>query len=74
MPVIDRGLESYEVEEGLSKMKGGKALELDQCSVEFVKKGGRSRVVWLVRLFNCCFKTREFQGTGAGHALFRCRT
>ena len=37
LPVFGRlndiGVESYEVEEGMSKMKGGKALGLDQCSV-----------------------------------------
>ena len=39
MPVFGRlnyrGVESYEVEEGMSKMKGGKAPGLDQCAVEF---------------------------------------
>ena len=45
MPVFgmlnDRGVESYEVEEGMSKMKGGKAPGMDQCAVEFFRKGGR---------------------------------
>ena len=46
MPVFgrlnDRGVESYEVEEGMNKMKGGKAPGLDQCAVEILRKGGRS--------------------------------
>ena len=39
MPVFglltDRGVESCEVEEGMSIMKGEKAPGLDQCAVEF---------------------------------------
>ena len=39
MPVFgrlnDRGVESYEVEEGMSKMKGGKAQGSDQCALVF---------------------------------------
>ena len=39
MPVFGRlngrGEKSYEVEEGMSKMKGGKAPRLDQCTVDF---------------------------------------
>ena len=31
----DRGVKSYEVEEGMSKLKGGTAPELDQCAVDF---------------------------------------
>ena len=66
MPVFGRlndgGVESYEVEEGMSKMKGGKAPGLDQCAVEFVRKGGRSMVAWLLRLFNCCFETGRVPG------------
>ena len=31
----DKGVESYEVEEGLCKLKGGKELGLDQCAVFF---------------------------------------
>ena len=61
MPVFgwlnDRGVESYEVEERGNEMKGEKALGLDQCIVKFLRKGGRSMVAWLVRLFNCCFVT-----------------
>ena len=61
MPVFgrlnDRGVENYEVEEGISKMKGGKAPGLDQSVVEFLRKGGRSMVAWLVLLLNCCFET-----------------
>ena len=63
MPVYgrlnDRGLESCEVEEGRRNMKGGKAQGLDQCAVEFLRKGGRSMVAWLVRLLNCCFETER---------------
>ena len=31
----DRGVESYEMEEGMSKMEGEKAPGLDQCTVDF---------------------------------------
>ena len=31
----DKGVESFEVEEGMSKMKDGKAPGLDQCAVQF---------------------------------------
>ena len=41
----DGGVESYEVEEGMGKMKGGKATGFDQYVVEFQKKVGRSMVV-----------------------------
>ena len=41
-------------------MKRGKTPELDQCTVELLKKGGRSMVAWLVRFFNCCFKNGGF--------------
>ena len=58
----DRGVESCEVEEVMSKMKGGKAPGLDQCEVEFLRKGGRSMVARLVRLFSCCFKTGRVPG------------
>ena len=61
MPVFgrlnDRGVKSYEVEEAMSKVKGGKAPGLDKSAVEFLKKGGRSMVAWLVRLLNYCFET-----------------
>ena len=61
MPVFgklnDRGVESYEVEDGMSKIKGGKAPGLDQCAVEFLRKGDRSMVAWLVRLLNSCFES-----------------
>ena len=40
----NRRVESYEEEEGLSKMKGGKALVLDQFSVDCLNKRIRSRV------------------------------
>ena len=40
----DRVVESIEVEEGMSKMKGGEAPGLDQCAVEYLRKGGRSMV------------------------------
>ena len=40
-------------------MNVGKSLGLDQCEVEFLKKGGRRMVLWLVQLFNCWFKTWE---------------
>ena len=33
-----RGVESYEVEEGLSKLKGEKAPGLEQCAVAFIKE------------------------------------
>ena len=48
MPVFgrlnDREVESCEVEEGMSKMKGGNAPRLDQYAVQFLRKGGRSMV------------------------------
>ena len=48
MPVFgrlsDRGVESYEVGEGMSKMKGGKAPGLDQCAMDILRKGGGSMV------------------------------
>ena len=50
----DREMESYEVEEGMSEMKCGKASGLDQCAVEFLRKGAW---LWLVRLLNCCLET-----------------
>ena len=53
----NRRKESCEIEEGMNKMKGAKARGLDQCAVGFLKKGGRSMVAWLVRLFSCCFET-----------------
>ena len=37
----DRGVESCEVEEGMCKMKSGKAPGLDQCSLEFLRKGAK---------------------------------
>ena len=53
----DRG-----VEEGISKIKGGKASGLDQCTVGCSRKGGRSMVAWLLRLFNWCFETGSSKG------------
>ena len=48
MPVFDwlndRGVESDEVEERMSKMEGGRAPELDQCEVGILRKGWRSMV------------------------------
>ena len=40
-------VESSEVEEGMSKMKGGEAPGLDLCTVEFSRKRYRSMVAWL---------------------------
>ena len=40
----DRGVKCCEVEEGRSKMKGGKKPGLDQCSVKFLRKEWRSMV------------------------------
>ena len=66
MPVFgrlnDRGVESCEVEEGMNKMKGGKAPGLDQCAEKILKKGERSMVAWLVRLFSCCFESERVPG------------
>ena len=51
----------------MNKMRDGKAPELDQCAVGFVRKWGRSMVAWLVRLLNCCIETggvlRDWKGT-----------
>ena len=73
MPVLGsqnvRGVESYEVEEGMSKIKGGKAPRLNQCAVEFLRKGGRTMVARLVRLLNCCFETGRVPRTDIRHAL-----
>ena len=75
MPLFGRlndiEVESCEVEEGMSKMKGGKAPGLDRCTGEFLRKGGRSLVGWLVRLPIVVLRLGEFQGTGAGYALPR---
>ena len=41
MPVFgklnERGVQSYEVELGLSKMKGGEVTGLDRCGMELIK-------------------------------------
>ena len=48
MPVFgrlnDSGVKGYEEEKGVSKFKGGKTTELNQCAVELLKKRGRKMV------------------------------
>ena len=41
-------------------MKGGKAPDMDQCAVEFLRKGGMSMARAIVQL-------GEFRRTGVGH-------
>ena len=51
-------------------MKGGKAPGLDQCAVEFLRKG--EIWAWLRDSCDCSIvvlRQGEFQGTGVGHAL-----
>ena len=73
MPVVgrlnDRRVESYEVEEGMSKIKGGKAPGLDQCAAEFLRKGGKCLVALLVKLLNCCFETKRVPRDWCGSCI-----
>ena len=46
----DGGMKTYEVKQGLSKLKDAKAPGLDQCAVEFLKI-----VAWLCRSYDCSF-------------------
>ena len=54
---VEGYVESYEVEEGLNKIKVEKAPGLDQCALEYIMKGGRSIVACLVQSFKCYFET-----------------
>ena len=66
MPVFgrlnDRGVESSKVEKEMNKIKGRRAPGLDQCALEFLRKGDRSMVAWLVQLFSCCFESGRVPG------------
>ena len=54
MPVFsrlnDRGVESYKMEEEMSKMKGGKALGLDQCAKDFLRNRDGSMACAIIQL------------------------
>lgn len=60
MPVVgdlnDRSISREEVQDAVNAMKEGKATGLDGCAAECVKKGGRTVINWLLRLFNACFE------------------
>ena len=74
MPVFDklndRWVESYEVEEGMSKMNRGKAPGLDQCAGDFLLITDCSIVV-----SNDCsivvLRLGKFHGTSVRHVLTR---
>ena len=48
-----------EVEKAVKKMKTGKAVGVDELSVEMVKANKLVGIKWLKRLFNVCFTTGE---------------
>ena len=45
-----------EVEYAVRKLKKGKSAGLDGVCVEMIKEGGKSMLLWLVRMFNVCWK------------------
>ena len=45
-----------EVEIAARKLKRGKSAGLDEVCVEMIKEGGRSMLLWLVRLFSVCWR------------------
>ena len=47
------------VEKTVKKMKTGKAVGVDELSVDFVKANELVGIKWLTRLFNVCFTTGE---------------
>ena len=58
------------MEEGRSEMKSGKAPGLDQCNVEFKRRG-----TLLCDSYDCFIVVSRqgvFQGTAVRHALSRC--
>ena len=59
MPLVgeenEREITEKEVLDAVNETKTGKAPGLDGCRAEMLKKGGKSMLEWLVRLFNLCF-------------------
>ena len=54
-----RTITEEEVEKAVKKMKTGKAVGVDELSVEIVKANELVGIKWLTRLFNVCFTTGE---------------
>ena len=54
-----RTITEEEVEKAVKKMETGKAVGVDELSVEMVKANRQLRIKWLTRLFNVCFTTGE---------------
>ena len=48
-----------EMEKAVKKIKTGKAVGVDELTVEMVKANRVVGIKWLARLFNMCFTTRE---------------
>ena len=53
-----RSISLVEVREAVNKMKSGKALGLDEFSVECLKKGGMAVLEWLVGLVSVSFNVK----------------
>ena len=54
-----RTITEEEVEKAVKKIKTGKAVRVDELSVEMVKANELVVIKWLTRLFNVCFTTGE---------------
>ena len=59
-----RTISEEEVEKAVQKMKTGKAVGMDEVSVEMVKANIPIRIKWLARLFNVCFQQERYQQSG----------
>ena len=56
-----RTITEDEVGKTVKKMKTGKAVGVDELSVEMVKPNRLVGIKWLTRLFNVCFTRGEIQ-------------
>ena len=60
-----RTIPEEEVEKAVEKMKTGKAVGVNELSVEMVKANELLGIKWLTRLFNVCFTRGEiYQQSG----------
>jgi hypothetical protein len=52
-------IQESEVKEGLKRMKGGKAMDLDGIPIEVWRSLGGVPIVWLTMLFNLIFRSNK---------------
>jgi hypothetical protein len=54
-----RKIQEFEIKDTLKRMKGGKAMGLDEIPIKVWRSLGDVAIVWLTKLFNLIFRSNK---------------